>query len=628
MKQILLTTIAAVLLVGCGESQQSAPAPEAKPVEPVAGAIQPEQPTAEAPDISIWDAVLDGDIEAVKQHIAAGTDVNAMYEDGGFVLGMTPLHIAAFENHKEIVELLIANGADVNVKGENGETPLDVAFLYEETETADPLRKHGGKHGTIHGAARGGDIEAVKEFLAAGTDVNAKDEDGHTPLYPAAFQDDKEIAELLIAKGADVHAKDGDGLTPLHFAAVGGSKEIAELLIASGAGVNVKSVDGQTALDIATDPVNPNNPLETADLLRKHGGKHGTIHGAARGGDIEAVKEFLAAGADVNAKNAIDETPLDLAAMNGYKETAELLIAKGANVNAKNKRGDTSLNWAIRFKKPETAALIRKNGGKRGEELRAEARKETASAKPEASTLLRAIEKRDLELAKKLIEGGADIEERGRRSATPLYFAAYNVDPAMTKLLLENGANVHASDYEGEIPLHTAVYHSFSNVEEEGIKVIEMLIEHGTEVNRIKQFPQKFTPLDFAKSSNGKIADLLRKHGGMTAQELRYGITPLHAAAVKGNKEIAEQLIANGADVNAKDPRGTTPLLYAAASGHKEIAELLIAKGADVNAKVASGPKQGLTPLDAANETNHTETADLLRKHGGKTRKELKAEGK
>ena len=80
--------------------------------------------------------------------------------------------------------------------------------------------------------------------------------------------------------------------------------------------------------------------------------------------------------------------------------------------------------------------------------------------------------------------------------------------------------------------------------------------------------------------------------------------------------------------MNAKDDNGWTPLHHAVPDGHKEIAELLIAKGADVNAKVASGPKQGLTPLDAANETNHTEIADLIRKHGGKTGEELKAEGK
>ena len=64
---------------------------------------------------------------------------------------------------------------------------------------------------------------------------------------------------------------------------------------------------------------------------------------------------------------------------------------------------------------------------------------------------------------------------------------------------------------------------------------------------------------------------------------------------------------------------------YAAGEGRKEIAELLIAKGADVNAKVVSGPNQGSTPLDAANGTNHPKTANLLRKHVGKTGEELKA---
>ena len=128
MKNILITTIAAVLVVGGGEAQQSAPAPEAKPVEPVAEAATPEPPTAKAPDISIHEAVGRGNIEAVKQHIAAGTDVNAKGYDGMNYGGMTPLHCAVEGGHKEIAELLIAKGADLNAKSDAySVTPLHEA---------------------------------------------------------------------------------------------------------------------------------------------------------------------------------------------------------------------------------------------------------------------------------------------------------------------------------------------------------------------------------------------------------------------------------------------------------------------------------------------------------------------
>ena len=288
MKHLLLTTIAAVVLVGCGEAQQSTPSSETKPV---AEAAKIEPPTAKAPDISIYIATSTGNIEAVKQHLAAGTDVNEE------VLGeVVPLHTAARYGHKEIAELLIAKGAEVNAKDDEGETPLDLAWLTRQTETADLLRKHGGKYGTIYTAVGGGDIEAVKEFLAAGVDVNAKDEVGWTPLHIAAIRGNKEIAELLIAEGADVNVKGGGSVTPLHLAT---TKGIAELLIDKGADVNASS------------------------------GVETPLHEAALFGHKEIVELLITAGADVNAKKDNGKTPLDLTIRRHHHETADLLRKHG-----------------------------------------------------------------------------------------------------------------------------------------------------------------------------------------------------------------------------------------------------------------------------------------------------------
>jgi len=147
--------------------------------------------------------------------------------------------------------------------------------------------------------------------------------------------------------------------------------------------VNAKDGDGDTPLDQAvSSPLaarqrqRDEDKKETAALLRKHGAKHGTIPGAAAGGDTEAVKGFLAAGADVNVKDADGWTPLHRAALFGRKEAAELLIANGASVNAIIVSGrnqeQTPLNAAIAWERTETADLLRKHGGKTKKELKAE----------------------------------------------------------------------------------------------------------------------------------------------------------------------------------------------------------------------------------------------------------------
>jgi ankyrin repeat protein len=142
----LVTAIAALVLVGCGESKESASSSELKPNAPVAG--------SKAPDISINDAALFGDIEAIKQHLAAGTDV-----ENKDPFGLTPLSLA---KNKEIIKLLINAGAEVNYAPENGITSLANAVLRKDKESA-------------------------KLLISSGANVNSIDREGSTPLNTAIF---------------------------------------------------------------------------------------------------------------------------------------------------------------------------------------------------------------------------------------------------------------------------------------------------------------------------------------------------------------------------------------------------------------------------------------------------------
>ena len=196
MKQLIIL-IAALVLVGCGESQQMNPTEEAKPVDPVA-----EVPTKPP----------------------------------------SPVESQTAETVAEAVNLEAPKAKAPNI--------------------------------SIHDAANFGNIESIKEHIAAGTDVDAKDKDKFTSLRIAAWRGHKEIAELLIAAGADVNAN-RNGWTPLHYASLDGHKEIVELLVAKGANINAKVLFGQNEGKTPLDAANEDNRTEIADLLRKHGGKTG-----------------------------------------------------------------------------------------------------------------------------------------------------------------------------------------------------------------------------------------------------------------------------------------------------------------------------------------------------------------
>ena len=401
---------------------------------------------AQASGISLKYAVSSGDIETVKQQLAAGADVNKKMDDSGW----TPLFTAVVYGQKEIAELLLNKGADVNAMPlsgpEQGNTPLDRAIAPDlllralsketvshlrkvgfKTETqpgiVNLLRKHGGMRSSelkaeriekqkasalrlqnlkqankaLFNASVKGNIDAVKQQLTNGADVNAKNAKyGWTSLHEVA---NKEIAELLIEQGANVNAIGLEKRTPLHRASMKGRKEVIETLLGKGADINAKSGSGSfkgaTPLDMAK-----NN--EIATLLRKHGGKTGEelkgnrkltegvakiektdsgeknsanlgagralIIAAARG-NKKAVNQHLNSGTDVNAVGLLGRTPLFGAAWNNHKEIVELLITNGANINAKDENGETPLDGSDTI---EITNLLRKHGGKTEKELKAE----------------------------------------------------------------------------------------------------------------------------------------------------------------------------------------------------------------------------------------------------------------
>jgi ankyrin repeat protein len=169
-------------------------------------------------------------------------DVNAKDE-----YGVTALIDASFKGQKDLVELLILEGADLNARDNQGNTALMNAALK-------------------------GHIEIVDLLISNGADISAKDKTGNTALIESAKyarESACEIITLLKNNGARVNAKNNYGLTGIIYAAQGGHAENVACLIDAGADVNAKSKSGETALKFAET----SDRKDIVDLLKENGAR-------------------------------------------------------------------------------------------------------------------------------------------------------------------------------------------------------------------------------------------------------------------------------------------------------------------------------------------------------------------
>jgi ankyrin repeat protein len=164
----------------------------------------------------------------------------------------------------QMVELLLAQGADVNLRTDFGEMPLHAAVDYADEDMVRLLLTHGAdvdgrvKRNTdagpgpvegetpLHYAAIGGRVELVSLLLARGAEVNACDDGDDTPLHGAALRGHREVVELLVTHGADVSARNSRGRTPLDEAIRRGHEDIVRLFTAKAKNSDTAAQDDGT----------------------------------------------------------------------------------------------------------------------------------------------------------------------------------------------------------------------------------------------------------------------------------------------------------------------------------------------------------------------------------------------
>lgn len=292
--------------------------------------------------------------------------------------GLRPLHMAVMckPASKAVVEVLLTNGADVNIRDDSGCTPLIYATGIGNTEFVKMLLTNKANPNATNAmgatpllfAVGSHNLEVAELLMKSGANPNLSTNSGMTPLMAAASsltpvdEDLIAITKALLANGADVNAKDREGRTALHHAK---HKAIVEVLLAHKADTNALNNDGWTPLYMARAC----DKLEVADALKKAGAKDwvkvpgGTeLHQAAADGNLEKVRALLKAKpAMVNARDKNNVTPLFWAVAQGHKEIVGLLITNKADVNLRVGGEVTPLSLA---KDKAIIELLKANGAK------------------------------------------------------------------------------------------------------------------------------------------------------------------------------------------------------------------------------------------------------------------------
>lgn len=545
-----------------------------------------------------------GKMRLVKEMIKAKTDVNLIYKQED-----TPLIAACRSGHINVVKELIEAGAEVNR----------------------------AKYNCYWSRPDGMDDEEWKKITCELNDrtIGFQRFECETPIVVACENRNIELIQLLIKKGADFNVSKHLAGTPLTNACEAGHKDVVELLLQHGANVSLIDIDGKTPLREAR--ANKHLTIIKQLIDNRFENRDKTLSSACYEGDLNAVKQFIKAGAKVNLKDNVI-APIKAACLAGHADVVKELICEGADVNLWDGdqlplttacdeghlsvvkeliKAKANLNKEDEYHTPLTIACFR-NHTQIVKEL-IHAKVDVNQAGKNGTPLSIACSKGHLEIAKALLKAEADhnvehdkktplaeailcedlelfnmmIESRDVVNFAPALKAACLVkNSMMVNRLLKADDNTNLGEALVYACLKTDSFNMnwyqrmmhrkrcYDNIHEQQLSIVKRLIESGADVNYAVKYYG--TPLENA-SENGYLSVVkeLLKNGAVVNIIGQYQ-TPLIAACYWGHLNVVKELVRAGANVNLETQK-RTPLTAACVKFNRDVVKELINSKADVN---------------------------------------------
>ncbi|KAL8831739.1 MAG: hypothetical protein Q9170_005169 [Blastenia crenularia] len=572
------------------------------------------------------------DCQILEALIVAGADINKLVPPekrskypNGWSPESTALSAAASNNHPEAVRLLLNHGADPNLQCGNWGTALQKASYEGATTIIDMLLQNGadieldaepsnskdddGIITSLQAAAARADDSTIRLLVASGAKlaVERNDSTFKSALHAASFYGNTSNVQILLELDSNVNLRGGRFGTCLQAAATKGHAETVTALLNAGAEINEQDIGCYGSALIAAIA---NSNHESVKVLLKRGAdpalrgglkyQYPIIAAARLWNNKEETQLLIDAGADVNACGGIFHTALQAAAVDGNDETMRVLIDAGADINALGGIYGNALSAAYREGYYFCTGLLwekgvsnQLRGGKWGTPL-------GSALSGACQTLITFLIK----------EHQADPNEyMNEHYGSPLHFCIWHDrsdSDVLINLFIDHGADPNGIGPSGlggyyGTPLNAAVIMG-------EVELMKTLLERGADPS-IRGNKEEWTSLQLAGLYNKPEAfNLLLEHNPDVNARGRYG-TPLQAAAYSGAKPLVRELLHRGADIKVSGQgRYGHSLQSAAIRAREDVVRYLIKHGADVRVK---GGRFG-TVLQAASVRCSKELVNFL----------------